>query len=145
MEMFCNWIVVMVAQLYKSPVLFEKERMGLVPMARVCNPGYPGGRNQEDRSSRPVGEDSLEDSMLKIPNTVKGCKVVERLSSKREALSSSPSTGRKERKERERFRRILEWGPIRILSWYSRKRRGSEDLHNLRFQNCKMGIIMLAL
>jgi hypothetical protein len=55
------------------------------PVAHVYNPGYLGGRDQEDHSSKPTWENSLKDPNLKKPFTKKGWW----------ALSSSPSTKKK--------------------------------------------------
>jgi hypothetical protein len=64
-------------------------------MAQVFNPSYSGGRDQEDRSSKPDWPNSYQDPISKIPNTktvVGGvAQVVEDLSSKCETLSSNPS------------------------------------------------------
>jgi hypothetical protein len=34
-------------------------------MAHACNPSYSGGRDQEDRGSKPAWENSLQDPILK--------------------------------------------------------------------------------
>jgi hypothetical protein len=38
-------------------------------VAHAYNPGYSGGRDQEDRCSKPVQANSLWDPILRIPNT----------------------------------------------------------------------------
>jgi hypothetical protein len=43
-----------------------------VLVAHTCNPSYSGGRDQEDRSSKPAQANSSRDPILKIPNTQKG-------------------------------------------------------------------------
>jgi hypothetical protein len=42
-----------------------------VLVADASNPSYSGGRDQEDHSSKP-DQASLQDAVLKIPNTKKG-------------------------------------------------------------------------
>jgi hypothetical protein len=37
-------------------------------VAHICNPNYSGGRDQEDRGSKPAWTNSLQDPILKIPN-----------------------------------------------------------------------------
>jgi hypothetical protein len=64
-----------------------------VPVTYSYNPSYSGGRDQEDRSSKPAQATSSPDPILKKPITKKGGRV---------ALSSNPSTAKtKERNERE--------------------------------------------
>jgi hypothetical protein len=41
------------------------------PVAHACNPSYSGGRDQEDRGSKPAGTNSSQDLVLKKPNTKK--------------------------------------------------------------------------
>jgi hypothetical protein len=60
-------------------------------VAHVCNPSYSGGRNQEDRSSKPTQANSSTRPYLEKPFTKIG--LVEWLKVK--ALSSSPSTTKK--------------------------------------------------
>jgi hypothetical protein len=43
-----------------------------VLVAHTCNPSYSGDRDQEDRGSKPAQANSLQDSILKIPNVKKG-------------------------------------------------------------------------
>jgi hypothetical protein len=40
---------------------------GWAKVAHVCNPGYSGGRDQEDLSSKPARANSLQDPILKKP------------------------------------------------------------------------------
>jgi hypothetical protein len=40
-----------------------------VLVAHTRNPGYLGGRDQEDRSSKPAGETGLQDVISKMPST----------------------------------------------------------------------------
>jgi hypothetical protein len=40
-----------------------------VPVAHTCNPSYSGGRDQEDRGSKPAQANSSWDPISKIPNT----------------------------------------------------------------------------
>jgi hypothetical protein len=35
----------------------------------ACNPSYSGGRDQEDRSSKPAWANSSQDPISKVPNT----------------------------------------------------------------------------
>jgi hypothetical protein len=42
------------------------------PVAHSCNPSYSGGRDQEDRSLKPVQENSSQDPVSKKPTTKKG-------------------------------------------------------------------------
>jgi hypothetical protein len=65
-----------------------------VLVAHVCNPSYSGGRDLEDRSSKPAQANSLGDPISKKPITKKG--LVKWLKVK--ALSSSSSTAKKENK-----------------------------------------------
>jgi hypothetical protein len=61
-------------------------------VARACNPGYSGGREQEDHGSKPAQANSSEDPISKIPVTkVEWLKV--------KTLSSSPSTLKKKKKK----------------------------------------------
>jgi hypothetical protein len=39
-----------------------------VLVAHTCNPGYSGGRDQEDCGWKPAWENSSQDSILKIPS-----------------------------------------------------------------------------
>jgi hypothetical protein len=41
-------------------------------MAHVCNPSYLGGRNKEDRGSKPAQENSSQDPILKKSTTKQG-------------------------------------------------------------------------
>jgi hypothetical protein len=73
-------------------------------VAHTCNPSYSGGRDKEDWGLKPVWANSLQDPISKIPNIRVGrvSQVVQHLPSKCEALSSKPSTAKRER-ERERI------------------------------------------
>jgi hypothetical protein len=66
-----------------------------VPVAHTSNPTYSGGRDQEDRSSKPAWANSSQDPILKNP-TQKG--LVEWI--KMKVLSSSPSTAKKKKKKK---------------------------------------------
>jgi hypothetical protein len=55
----------------------KKEKISWVPLAHACNPSYSGGRDQEDRGSKPAWTNSLQDPISKKPFTIKG--LVERL------------------------------------------------------------------
>jgi hypothetical protein len=46
--------------------------MGPALVASACNPSYSGGRNQEDRVSKPAGANSSQDPILKKPIRQKG-------------------------------------------------------------------------
>jgi hypothetical protein len=61
-------------------------------VAHTCNPIYSGGRDEEDRGSKSTWVNSSQDPILKNPSQKEG--LVEWL--KVEALSSSPSTEKKE-------------------------------------------------
>jgi hypothetical protein len=77
-----------------------------VPVAHVCNPSYSGGRDQEDRGSRPAQANSLQDPISKIPNKTRAGRVAQvrkRLPSMHEALSSNlipPKRKKKKKDER---------------------------------------------
>jgi hypothetical protein len=42
-----------------------------VPVAHACDPSYSGGRDEEDRGSKPAWANSLGDPILKNPITKK--------------------------------------------------------------------------
>jgi hypothetical protein len=63
-------------------------------VTHTYNPSYLGDRDQEDHSSKPARANSSQGPILKIPITKK--RLVEWL--KLEALSSSPSTAKKEKR-----------------------------------------------
>jgi hypothetical protein len=70
------------------------------PMAHAYNPGYLGGRDQEDLSSKPSKANSSWDPILKISKQKRTggvAQVVACPPSKYEALSSSPSTSKKKK------------------------------------------------
>jgi hypothetical protein len=48
----------------------KENKLGSV--AHCYNPSYSGGRDQEDRSSKPAQENCLQDPILKVPNTKQG-------------------------------------------------------------------------
>jgi hypothetical protein len=66
--------------------------MSWAPVAHACNPSYSGGRDQENRDSKPAWANSSPDLISKIPNTKIG--LVEWLKIK--ALSSNPSATKKQ-------------------------------------------------
>jgi hypothetical protein len=61
------------------------------PVAHTCNPGYSGGRDHEDRGSKPARTNSSRRPYLEKPFTKIG--LVELLTVK--ALSLNPSTAKK--------------------------------------------------
>jgi hypothetical protein len=65
-----------------------------MPVAHTCNPNYSGGRDQEDRSSKPAQANPI----LQNPITKKG--LAEWLKVK--ALSSNPTTTKKKKRKNER-------------------------------------------
>jgi hypothetical protein len=66
----------------------------MAPVAHACNPSYSGGRDQEDCGSKPTpSKQFLKPYLEKIPHK-KG--LVEWL--KVQALSSSPSTAKRKKK-----------------------------------------------
>jgi hypothetical protein len=79
------------------PLLFSQPSLKLImtsswaPVAHACNPSYSGGRDQENRSSKPAWANSLQDPILKEPIT--NIALVEWLQG--EGLSSIPSTEKK--------------------------------------------------
>jgi hypothetical protein len=73
-------------------------------VAHACDPSYSGGRNQEDHGSKPAWANSLQDPISKKPFTKKG--LVEWLKVK--ALSSNPSTTKKQNKQTEKQKKINE-------------------------------------
>jgi hypothetical protein len=64
-------------------------------VADACNPKYSGGRDQEDRGSKPARANSARDPTLKKHITERG--LVEWL--KVEVLSSNPSAAKKKKKK----------------------------------------------
>jgi hypothetical protein len=63
-------------------------------VAHTCNPSYSGGRDWEDLDLTPAQANSSRDPILKIPNIKQGWQKdskIQRLPSKHETLSSSPS------------------------------------------------------
>jgi hypothetical protein len=77
--------------------LNKKRKSSQAPVARSCNPGYSGSRDQEDHGSKPAWANSFVRPYLK--KTFTKIELVEWLKVK--ALSSSPSTYKK--KEEENF------------------------------------------
>jgi hypothetical protein len=77
-------------------VLSQIKSGGQVLVSHTCNLSHSGGRDQEDRGSKPAQASSSRDPILKIPITKKGW---------RSGLSSSPSTAKKKKKKslRNRF------------------------------------------
>jgi hypothetical protein len=47
----------------------KKKKTSQVPVAHTCNPSYSGGRNQEDRGSKPAWANSSQDPISRIPIT----------------------------------------------------------------------------
>jgi hypothetical protein len=45
-----------------------KTKTSWVPVTHTCNPGYSGGRDQENRGLKPAWANSSRDSISKIPN-----------------------------------------------------------------------------
>jgi hypothetical protein len=76
----CSWVV------------NNQKKEGRVSEVHACNPSYPGGRDQEDRSLKPAQANSLWNPISKNPSQKLG--LVEWLKVK--ALSSSPSTAKNE-------------------------------------------------
>jgi hypothetical protein len=97
-------------------------------VTHTCNPGYSGGREQEDRGSKPAPENSSTIPYLKNPFTKIG--LVEWLKVK--ALSSSPSTAKKtnpqycKKNKKRQFYSQAWWHLTRIL--VLRKPRRIRDL-----------------
>jgi hypothetical protein len=46
-------------------------------VAHTCNPSYSGGRDQEDRGSKPAGANSLQDPISKISITKRAGRVAQ--------------------------------------------------------------------
>jgi hypothetical protein len=68
-------------------------------MAHACNPSYSGGKDQENRGSKPGQANCSQEPILKKTHHKKV--LVEWL--KVYALSSSPSTAKKEKRNRRRY------------------------------------------
>jgi hypothetical protein len=49
-----------------------QSHLSQVPVAHGNYPSYSGGRDQEDQGSKPARVNSLQNPILKIPNTKKG-------------------------------------------------------------------------
>jgi hypothetical protein len=64
-------------------------------VAHICSPSYSGGRDEEDRGSKPIQANSSASPYLEKPFTKIG--LMEWLRVK--ALSSSPSTAKKKYKK----------------------------------------------
>jgi hypothetical protein len=71
--------------------------MSRAPVAHTYNPSNSGGRDQEDRRSKPALANSSRDTISKIPITKRAGEWL-----KVKALSSSPSTAKKKKKKHER-------------------------------------------
>jgi hypothetical protein len=56
--------------LYKAD--FKKVFHSWAPVAHTCNLSYSGGKEQEDRGSKPAQENSSQDPVLKKPFRKKG-------------------------------------------------------------------------
>jgi hypothetical protein len=52
----------------------KRSKAGQVPVAHACNPRDSGGRDQEDRGSKPAQANSSQDPILKTPITKKNKK-----------------------------------------------------------------------
>jgi hypothetical protein len=48
-----------------------QNRNSQVLVAHACNPSYSGGKDQEDRGTKPARENSLRDPILKNPSEKK--------------------------------------------------------------------------
>jgi hypothetical protein len=68
-------------------------------VAHTCNPSYSGGKDQEDHSWKPALANSSRDLILK--KTFRKIGLEEWLKVK--ALSSSPSTTKRKKKEADRW------------------------------------------
>jgi hypothetical protein len=52
--------------------LFKNLIWGQTPVAHTCNPSYSGGKDQEDRGSKPAWANGLRDPISKKRITKKG-------------------------------------------------------------------------
>jgi hypothetical protein len=52
-------------------IIAIKKEASQMPVAHACNPSYSGGRDLEDRGSRPAWANSLGDPISKVPITKK--------------------------------------------------------------------------
>jgi hypothetical protein len=52
--------------------MVKKKGYSQALVAYACNPSYLGGRDHQDRSSRPAQANSSKNPILKITNTKKG-------------------------------------------------------------------------
>jgi hypothetical protein len=75
----------------------EYKQVCRVPVAHTYNPSYSGGRDQEDRGSKPVGQTIQETLSRKTLSQKIG--LVEWLKVK--ALSSSPNTAKKQKEHKQ--------------------------------------------
>jgi hypothetical protein len=82
-----------VTKIQREKAIGQRERTCGVLVAHTCNPSYLGGRVQEDRGSKPTWANSLQDPILKMPNTKAG-RVAQGV-----GPDSSSSTTKKERKK----------------------------------------------
>jgi hypothetical protein len=84
-------------------------------VAHACNLSYSGGRAQEDRGWKPARANSSRDPILKKTFTKIG--LVEWLKVK--ALTSSPSTAKKQNKTEKQFGMMITWKPMFCSSLWS--------------------------
>jgi hypothetical protein len=71
-------------------------------VAHVYNPGYSGGRDQDDKGSKPAQTNSSSDAISKYPmqtRTGGGAQVVKHLPSNPEALVQTPVPPKKKKKK----------------------------------------------
>jgi hypothetical protein len=74
----------------------ESQLTGRALMAHACNPSYSGGRDQEDRGSKPTRANRVY-----LEKTYHKKQLMEWLKVK--VLSSSPSTAKKKKKKRSAY------------------------------------------
>jgi hypothetical protein len=72
-------------------------------VAHTCNPSYSGGRDQEDRGSKPAQINSSRDPISKKPFKQKGW-LSDSSTGKHETLSSNPSDAKNKKKEKRNFK-----------------------------------------
>jgi hypothetical protein len=58
-------------------VIFLKKKISWALVTHCCNPGYSGGRDQEDCGSKPAQANSSLDPISKIPNTKRSGRVAQ--------------------------------------------------------------------
>jgi hypothetical protein len=76
----------------------KKENRSQALVAHTCNSNYPGGKDQEDRDSKPTWANSSARTYLKKKKKNLYKRLVEWLKVK--ALNSNPSTTKKKKKEK---------------------------------------------